>query len=1272
MYIPISLYGKRFEALLDTGATTSLVSTKFIRRLQERGINTQFDAKQRRAAAINKTLLTIDGSAILTVNFINGLSMDWKFAASDDISHLLVLGMDFINFTKPTLEFGSDNMYFSKDMQDLPQLPLREVPKSKKSKKRQHEQISSVTDNVSDISDRIRVKVSTSEPIVVPKNCEMIVQIPVKANGHTAAVFPVKSFSHFYGLGLANELVNIKRGMVPIRFTNSTERDITIPSGTRIAVLEPYEIVSALQEPKQRPIDEEWLEQKFKISERSDLTSDQLHNLKLLLWRNRDCFKDTVGNTNLAEHPIKLAVDKVVRSHPYRIPESQKEFVRTELQRLEELGIIRPSKSPFSSPIVLVKKKDGTLRFCVDYRKLNAITIKDVYPLPRIDDLLSHLAFNGWFSTFDANNGFWQIPMRKKDKQKTAFTTPYGLFEFNQMPFGMCNAPSTFQRLMDMVLSGLSWRICLVYMDDIIVYSRTFEEHVENVNAVLGAIRAANITLKASKCKLFKRQLSFLGHIVSADGIATDPSKIKAIRNMPVPKNVTDLRSFLGLAGYYRRFIKNFAIIAEPLNMLTRKEVKWKWSTDQDKAFNTLKEKLTESPVLGYPDFNSTFVLYTDASNHGIGAVLQQNIDGADRVIGYYSRTLNKAERNYSTTEKECLAVVEAVRYYRYYLLGRKFQIVVDHNSLKWLQSVSDKTQRLCRWSIDLQEFDFDIVYRPGKQHQNADALSRLTAEQVNMVTDLKEFREAQWQDPMFMAYFDYLLHDKLPDERTLADVVRSNCKDLKVIDDVLFRLWTSPFDKEVYHQALVPLTMRADILNENHDSAMAGHLGFLKTYTRLRERYYWPKMAQDISEWIASCEHCVRRKSSKIQGKLQPLDSIAPFETIGIDIMGPFEPTKNGNRFIVVIIDHFTKWVEAFAIESQTTLTIATKLVEEVICRHGAPRRILTDQGANLDASKLAQDIYHILQSKKVRTTPYHPQTDGLTENFNKTLAAMLQAFVNKHRDDWDEYLNYVLFAYRTAIHHSTHYTPFFLLYGRQARLPSDLDQIEDKYGDYRNLDSYAIDILQKFNAHHKRAHTNSTKAKIKQKENHDKSRSDIKVYVGDRVWITDDTIAGKLAYKNNGPYLVSKIRGNTVRVSDLDGNNESKPISVSKIKLQPTNTLRGVAPSTGVTQELADKNSPPITPLKQRHSIDSQLVEILTDSMVKISDDPTKLAAAKKIFNQLLGRGSQLVKSYKNNDYYVKQIKQSKTPAELRTLIKDIINGAGAPSSENKEGRM
>ncbi len=518
----MSLYGKRFEALLDTGATTSLISTKFVRRLHERGINVQLDEKQRRASAINKTLLTIDGTAILTVNFINGLTIDWKFAASDQISHLLVLGMDFINYSKPVMDFQAGNLYFTETDDNLPQLPCIDDCRSKQSRQRnlqkhqsRHTSANAVNNNVSDISDRKSIKVATHEPIVVPKKCEMLVRIPVKANGHTAAVFPVKSFAHFYGLGLANELVNIKHGMIPVRLTNSSDRDILIPAGVRIAVLEPYEIVSALEEPKELPINEEWLEQKFKVSERTDLSFEQLHSYKALLWKNRDCFKDTLGDTNLAEHPIKLAVDKVVKSHPYRIPESRKEFVRAELQRLEELGIIRPSTSPFSSPIVLVKKKDGSLRFCVDYRKLNAITIKDVYPLPRIDDLLSHLVFNGWFSTFDANNGFWQIPVRKKDRAKTAFTTPYGLFEFNRMPFGMCNAPSTFQRLMDMVLAGLTWRICLVYMDDIIVFSRTFEEQVDNVNMVLGAIRAANITLKASKCKLFQHRLTFLGHVVS-------------------------------------------------------------------------------------------------------------------------------------------------------------------------------------------------------------------------------------------------------------------------------------------------------------------------------------------------------------------------------------------------------------------------------------------------------------------------------------------------------------------------------------------------------------------------------------------------------------------------------------------------------------------------------------------------------------------------------------------------------------------------------------
>ena len=390
-------------------------------------------------------------------------------------------------------------------------------------------------------------------------------------------------------------------------------------------------------------------------------------------------------------------------------------------------GIIRPSSSPWSSPVVLAKKKDGSLRFCVDYRRLNTATVKDAQPLPRIDDTLEALHGSRWFSTLDLQSGYWQVPLREKDKEKTAFCTGEGqLWEFEVLPFGVCNGPATFSRLMDAVLSGLAWRTCLAYLDDVIVYAPTWTTHLQRLREVFDRIREAGLKLKPSKCCLARAEVGFLGHVVSGQGILPDPDKLRAIQDIPPPTSVQALHSFLGLASYYRRFVKGFANIAAPLHHLLVKGAKWEWSADCNHAFQELKHHLTRAPTVAYPDFSLPFCLYTDASNEGLGAVLSQKQDGKERIIACASRTLSTSEKNYSTTKKECLGVVWCIKYFRPYLLSNHFEVITDHYSLKWLRTMSTESALLHRWSSELEEYDFTIKHRPGKLQGHADGLSRL------------------------------------------------------------------------------------------------------------------------------------------------------------------------------------------------------------------------------------------------------------------------------------------------------------------------------------------------------------------------------------------------------------------------------------------------------------------------------------------------------------------------------------------------------------------
>ena len=584
-------------------------------------------------------------------------------------------------------------------------------------------------------------RIYVEQDVILPARQETLV--PVRISHRSRMDIP------FVGVMENRKIPNLGhvysgRSIIPAKFTelkvcviNTENRTQTLKKGTNLGTVEKAEII----EQRHSTESSDHIKAEEDSTERSDvicqmmdklpgeLTESQRSNVQHLLQKNEAIFSTgnyDIGRTSLVEHRIDTGNHRPVRQPLHRQPFEHLKVIDQQVDEMKKHGIIEQAASPWAANIVLVRKKDGALRFCVDYRRLNTITYKDSYPLPLIDNCLNALAGSSWFSVLDLRAGYHNIPIAKEDRDKTAFVTRSGCYRFTVMPFGLTCAPSVFQRLMDFELCGLSYITCLVYLDDIIIFGRTFEEQLIRLSEVFDRIKTANLKLKPSKCSLFQRQVSFIGHVISEAGIAMQTEKIQAVRDWHVCRNLTELRAFMGTCGYYRRFVKDFSSIAAPLYGLMKKGVRFEWNTECQQAFAELKKRLTTEPVLALPTDNGMYILDTDASDFGLGAVLPQQQNGEERVIAYTSRTMNRSELKYETTRKELLAVVNGLKQFRQYLLGRHFVIRTDHVALSWLRRTPEPMPQLARWLTLIEQYDYEVLHRIGKRHCNADGLSRI------------------------------------------------------------------------------------------------------------------------------------------------------------------------------------------------------------------------------------------------------------------------------------------------------------------------------------------------------------------------------------------------------------------------------------------------------------------------------------------------------------------------------------------------------------------
>ena len=1044
------------------------------------------------------------------------------------------------------------------------------------------------------------------------------------------------------------------------------------------------------------------------------LNKTQRCQLETLLEEFSDVFaadEDDLGCTQSATHRIQLEDNRPVKLPYRRIPPAFLQEVKDHLQQLLQQGVIRESNSPYSSAVVLARKKSGSLRMCVDYRALNQKTIKDSFPLPRIEECLDNLSGAQLFSTLDLKSAYAQVPIAEEDKHKTAFSTPLGLFEYNRMPYGLCNSPASFQRLMQTIFRAELHDQVLIFLDDLLIFSRTFDEHLDKLRMVLSRLRVHNLKIEPAKCHLFQKRVTYLGHMISKEGISTEDLKTQAIRDWPTPTCPSEVLTFVSMAGYYRRFISNFTQRSLPLYKLinsdpnrgkkkkpfrkwNKEPVAWDWTKECQASFQDLKNALTSAPVLGFANFNLPFILETDASHQGLGAVLSQYQDGRQRVIAYASRALKGAERNhvrYNSMKLELLALKWSVtEKFRDYLIGNKFTVLTDNNPLKYIMATAKLRAVEQKWVSDLSRFNFEIKYRSGRKNGNADALSRRPHPEVPDISqdddgmevcdvaaimgltmlpdDLQratydtpfiattaelcsdnppspifpsftktELAQLQQADPDISRVIYYLKtfgtlvdRKKFHKESKDAKTILRQAERLKFQNGVLQRLITDPKSQEEVHQVVLPQCLRSTVLEGLHNNT--GHQGVERTEALLRQRCYWPRLHEDTQAWIRNCTRCALAKppSKEIRTPMKSISATRPLEVVSIDFT-LLEPSSNGIENILVMTDVFSKFAVAVPTRNQKASTTAQVLVKEWFLKYGPPERIHSDQGRNFE-SRVVKELYKLYNVRKSHTSPYYPRGNGQCERFNRTLHNLLATLSSEQKKKWTEHLPLVVAYYNATPHATTGFSPFYLMFGRNCKLPIDfLLGAEDDFST-----NWVQDHSARLKAAHKVASQNMQSNYERRKKDYDGKAKDWSLPVGSHVFTLDHSHSGRNKIGDHycdEVYIILDRVGDVYSVKRVDGTGKVRRLSRKELRLAPRREEQ-TAESECERSKTPSKTPPPLVlgpKENQQVSINKKLQPVKADGSIRTqsssdedSEEEYRIAITKRPVRRSKRRGA------------------------------------------------
>jgi hypothetical protein len=943
-----------------------------------------------------------------------------------------------------------------------------------------------------------------------------------------------------------------------------------------------------------------------------------------ILQRHRRVFdlsKHTIAKTQLP-HVIVTGDHPPISVRPYYRTVHQRKELQQEVDKLLLDNIVRPSTSPWSSPVILKKKPDGSFRFLVDFRRLNSVTKKDAYPQPSSEELIYRLSGHSYFTKFDLKSGYFQIPISEADKEKTGFVTPDGHYEFNVLAQGLMNAPASFQRVMNNLLATGRWDYVVIYLDDIVVFSHSFEEHKRHVDEVLSVLDSAHFKVSPSKCTIAARQIEFLGHIVTTTTVEPTPDKIQAILDIPPPRTLSQANRFLGKIGYYRKFINDFADIAAPLHKVTNKtrtkRHEFYWHAEQQAAFEQFKKILTTAPLfLHFPDPSLSFILSTDASLTRIAGVLKQNTSTGLKICYYKSRLLSDTERRYSATEREALAICWCLDQLRPCIGSSSILIETDHQPLSNMhKNYTFRNKRIDNWLLKLQDLLPQILaikYRKGIDNFGPDFLTRyepmdsspssssdLSINLTNLLaplpqrssdtnrpvstetcdsilvspvitrskaralsspSSLDQISPTDLTDDVEDEYFDTQTDPDLPVESSspstpassntssldvsLPRIKREQHCDSQILplieqlrtenshsnfvleDDMVFRVVSVLDRTDSLRLPYLPKSLISLVLHLYHDHPLSGHFGVHRTLCRIRDKFWWPNMRASVQNYIASCTQCARYNilRTKSPGHLKSIEPpSAVFQILHMDFWGPVSiPSARGNRYVIILTDNLSKYVFAKALPDCTAKSAAHFLIDRFILHHGAPERLITDNGTHFN-NHLLRAITSSMNIPHAFSAAYHPQTNGQVERFNATFAAQLAKYCDSEGTDWDLFLPSVVYAYNTSIHSTTKFTPYELAFARSPKSP--FDSVSPTIN---------LPPLHSFYPYLKRTrHFLTTKARenilhnqSRSQNRYNQNRRDISYHIGELVYVQIPTGRSKLDARRLGPYTIIDTSG-------------------------------------------------------------------------------------------------------------------------------------------------